>query len=395
MQEKEQLQLQKRERLPHVQLVRAIAIIGVVTVHSTASATIDMKESGIYWAYNFFNIFFRMGTPTFLFLSAFVLFYSYFNRPLDGKLLKNFYTRRLKFILVPYIVFSVIYFAMLHVVFYKNRPLGDTLSSFFDKLLHGQAYSHLYFIFINVQFYLLFPLLLMLFKRKPSWTKWGLVAGFIIQWAYIVLNKYYFHIPNKGSYSFFYMSNFMLGAFLGIYYPKVKNWFIICRENATVRRVIGWSVLWLFGLCAAGFDVYVWYQARVHATPFHPLTYELAWNLHTYPVALMGLQIAHFAYRKFPKKLVRFFHRLGELSFGIYLIHEIFLFIYHRYLPKATGAKTVHLWYVGGFFFAMICSWLVVAAVTRWLPGSWVLFGKVSSDTKDRKQKEQSEVKQR
>ncbi|MFD0712890.1 acyltransferase [Paenibacillus sp. GCM10027626] len=389
MQENEQLQLQEREKLPQVQLIRAMAIIGVVTVHATSFATIKMKTSGIYWAYNFFNIFLRMGTPTFLFLSAFVLFYGYFNRPINGKLLKNFYSRRLKFILVPYIVFSVIYFTIMHYTYYENRAFADTIDSFFDKLLHGQAYTHLYFIFINVQFYVLFPLLLMIFKRKPSWTKWGLIIGFIVQWGYILLNKYYLDIDNKASYSFFYMSNFMLGAFLGIYYPKVKEWFIICRENATRRRIIGWSVLWIFGLCAAALDIYIWYDTRMNGARYNALMFEFAWNMHTYPVALMTLQIAHFAYRNFPKWIVRFFHRLGELSFGIYLVHPLFLFYYRQYPPTATGGKIVHLWYLGGFFVAMAGSWLVVAAITRWVPGSWMLFGKVSSDTKERKRKEQ------
>lgn len=63
-----------QDRVPELQLVRAIAILCVLSVHASASATIAMQNSGYYWIYNFINIFARVGTPTFIFLSSFVLF---------------------------------------------------------------------------------------------------------------------------------------------------------------------------------------------------------------------------------------------------------------------------------------------------------------------------------
>ena len=58
----------KRERIPELNLVRAMAIIGVLCVHSTSYATVDMTGSGYYWLYNFINIFMKYGTPTFIFM---------------------------------------------------------------------------------------------------------------------------------------------------------------------------------------------------------------------------------------------------------------------------------------------------------------------------------------
>lgn len=85
----------KRERIPELNLVRAMAIIGVLCVHSTSYATVDMTGSGYYWLYNFINIFMKYGTPTFIFMSSFVLFYNYYSRPLDKKLVSNFYKKDL------------------------------------------------------------------------------------------------------------------------------------------------------------------------------------------------------------------------------------------------------------------------------------------------------------
>lgn len=57
----------KRERIPELNLVRAVAIIGVLFVHSTSNATLEMTNSSYYWLYNFVNIFMKYGTPTFIF----------------------------------------------------------------------------------------------------------------------------------------------------------------------------------------------------------------------------------------------------------------------------------------------------------------------------------------
>jgi len=68
----------KKEKVPELQVVRAFAIIGVIAVHSTSSATLQMTESHYYFFYNFLNIFLKFGTSTFIALSAFVLFLQLF-----------------------------------------------------------------------------------------------------------------------------------------------------------------------------------------------------------------------------------------------------------------------------------------------------------------------------
>jgi len=100
----------KKPHLPELQLVRAIAILSVLAVHASSSAIVAMKSSSYYFIYNFANIFLRFGTPTFILLSSFVLFYSYYDRPINRKLVFNFYKKRLLYIIVPYILFSIIYY---------------------------------------------------------------------------------------------------------------------------------------------------------------------------------------------------------------------------------------------------------------------------------------------
>ncbi|WP_342553344.1 acyltransferase [Paenibacillus sp. FSL R7-0652] len=365
----------KRERIPELNLVRAIAIIGVLFVHSTSSATLEMTDSRYYWLYNFINIFMKYGTPTFIFLSSFVLFYNYYTRPLDKKLVSNFYKKRFVYILLPYFLFSILYFVVLHNMYYQGRPFNESLITFIEKLFTGKAHTHLYFVFINMQFYLIFPLVLWLLKKYPAVVKWSIPIGLLIQWAFIVSNKYGFQVPNKGSWAFSYFSYFMLGAFMGVYFPKIKQWFVLSRENASKWRLASWILLWVVWITAGLAHVSIYYLLRLKIATYNTLWYELFWNVHTYACALVIIQISIWLYHHGPSIVVKPLNRLGALSFGVYLIHPFFLLFYREHPPQTGVSWLIHLWYAGGFGIALIASWIVVGLAARFVPYAWVLFG--------------------
>lgn len=374
----------KKEHIPELQIVRALAIIGVLSVHASASATITMKESAYFFFYNFMNIFMRFGTPTFILLSSFVLFYSYYNRPLDRKLITGFYKKRLLYIVIPYIIFSAIYFIMIQ--YHSNQPIFtiEALKSFGDKLLWGKAYAHLYFIFISIQFYLLFPIVLWLTKKWKFLAHWLIPVGFAAQWIFVILiNEFGWRVANKGSWSLSYFSLFMLGAALGIYYPKLKSWLVISKQNANGYRVAAWIFLWAAWLVLAISHVTIYYNARAYNTVYKPLLYEFLWNFHAVFTALVLIQAAFLIYRYLPSFLSKWFYRLGQLSFGVYLIHLLFLFYYDRYMPKFGSAWMAHLSYLGSWIVMLAASWITVALISRFVPFSWILFGNIPKPKKN------------
>lgn len=375
-----------RERLPELQLIRAFAIIGVLSVHSTSYAVSAMTDSKYFFIYNFMNIFMKYGTPTFIFLSSLVLFYNYYDRPMTKKLIGGFYKKRLLYIIIPYTLFSVFYFTLLHFLYDQGRPFWDTVESFVQKLLTGKAYTHLYFVFISIQFYVLFPLALWLFKKFPKLVQWVIPIGLVIQWTFILMNKYYWQVPNKGSWAFSYIAYFMLGAFIGIYYPKLKAWLVISRVNAQSYRIVAWLVLWIAWGAAGLIHESLYYNSRLNGTVYNSTLYELMWNAHTYLGTLVLLQLAILFYRTGVRRWTSAFERLGAVSFGIYLIHPFFLLLY-RHFPLVTGnSMLVHLWYAGGFAAALGCSWMVVELTVRFIPGSWVIFGNIPKAKKPFKQ---------
>ncbi|WP_098741289.1 acyltransferase [Paenibacillus sp. EZ-K15] len=378
--------LNKKERLPQLDIYRALAILGVLHVHATSFATVDAIDSRFYYIINFLNIFFKYGTPSFIFLSSFVLFYNYADRPLTKDLIKNFYKRRLLYILLPYVLFSIIYF---FVRMYQNGLLNSSfdlwaqMPLFFERLIRGQNYTHLYFVFISLQFYILFPIFLKLFKSSRFLVRWAVPIGFLLQWGFIIWNKYELQYTFKGSLAISYLAYYMLGAYLAMNYDKFKGWLTSSWKKQTSGQRAGTVVLWAGWLAMALTHVQIWYNQRLHGAKYDSLLYELLWNLHTVFSAIVLMQLASWLYNSGWKLIVKVLTRIGELSFAIYLVHPLWLFLYREYDLKLNPVTDDYLiWIYGGMVTALIVSALVVQTVFRWVPGSWMLLGSVPRSLK-------------
>lgn len=69
--------IRRKERLPQLDIFRALAILGVIQVHATSYAVgVQALHSPYYGLLNFVNVFCKYGMPAFIFLSSFVLFYN-------------------------------------------------------------------------------------------------------------------------------------------------------------------------------------------------------------------------------------------------------------------------------------------------------------------------------
>ncbi|WP_340393188.1 acyltransferase [Paenibacillus sp. FSL E2-0190] len=370
----------RQERLPQLDIFRALAILGVLHVHSSSFAAGEQAlHSPYYYWLNWINIFFKFGTPSFIFLSSFVLFYNYYGRPVTRSLIINFYRRRLKYILLPYLLASMGYYALtLYVNGRLTQNLGGNLYSFIRALFSGSAYAHLYFVFISIQFYLLFPVLLKLLQSSRFLIKWAVPLGLALQWGFIFWNKYELHIVEKGSLAISYLAYYMMGAYIAIHFEKVKTWLMKPWRELTARQK-GWTALLVSGwLIAAFIHVQLWYVARHFGVWTDSLWYELLWNVHTMLSALVLLYATFLIYRKASRGIVAFLTRLGELSFAIYLIHPLLLAVYRRFRYQIPLESLTYVLFIyGGFVVALGGSWLIVQFAFRRVPGSWIIFGSV------------------
>ena len=378
--------IKKKERLPQLDIYRALAILGVLHVHATSFATVDAIDSRFYYIINFLNIFFKYGTPSFIFLSSFVLFYNYYDRPLTKSLIANFYKRRLLYILLPYLLVSIGYFLIRleqNGLLNSSLDWGAQIPIFLDRLAKGQNYTHLYFVFISLQFYILFPLFLMLFKSSQLLVRWAVPIGFLLQWGFIVWNKYELHYSTKGSLAISYLAYYLLGAYLAINYDKYKVWLTSAWKKQTSGQKRATIALWGGWLALALTHVQLWYNTRLLGAKYDSLWYEFLWNMHTVFSALVLMQAANWLYNSGWKKIIAVLTRIGELSFAIYLVHPLWLAFYRKFNFNLNPVTDDYLmWIYGGMVSALIVSALVTQFILRRIPGAWMLLGSVPRSLK-------------
>ncbi|MGM0419476.1 MAG: acyltransferase family protein, partial [Bacillota bacterium] len=150
----------KKRRIEEIDLLRSIAIICVVIVHSV-SRVIEIYEShNMLLSYQkdillTIRLFTTFGTPIFIFLSVFLLAYAYSDHLPD-----NFMKKRVKLILIPYISMALIYaFIMVHENgFLHNGDAVIKYIQYFIENIFTGFYRHGYFIIVIFQFYIIYKL---------------------------------------------------------------------------------------------------------------------------------------------------------------------------------------------------------------------------------------------
>lgn len=272
-------------------------------------------------------------------------------------------------------------------------PLTEHLSNFVYKLLTGSAYTHLYFIFISAQFYILFPFILKLLQSSRFVARWAIPLGFALQWMFIFLNKYALNVPNKESYVISYAGYYMVGAYVALHFDKIAGWLNVSwrRMNANYKK---WTfLLWGCWLIAMIVHVTMWYYGSHDGIWVNALWYELLWNVHTMLSALVLLQLSFLLYDQARPKLLTFLLRLGEFSFAIYLIHPLILAIYRRfryYIP--VDSFTYVVWIGGGMLAALFISWFISAFCFRYVSFARLFLGAVPKSYTDAGKVEQRQV---
>ena len=129
------------KRLEEIDILRGIAILGVIAIHTSIHANEIL--------YAIANKLTRFAVPFFIIISGFVLFYNYGHKKINYI---RFIERRAKFVLIPYIFFTFLYCYIFH------------QKSFAVHLLIGDAAPHLYFIILIFSVLLTFPFICISYK---------------------------------------------------------------------------------------------------------------------------------------------------------------------------------------------------------------------------------------
>ncbi|HPR94226.1 MAG TPA: acyltransferase [Syntrophomonadaceae bacterium] len=156
-------------RFQDLDIMRVIATAAVIIIHST-SQTMTLSEVGYYG-----NQLARFAVPMFLILSGFLLFQSDLNSDFLPR--AQFYRKRFRRILLPYVIWTIIYSLVLHFYFNGMQNAHMILPDLFRHLLLGNGFTHLYFVVIIIQLYLFYPFFRRQFKAQPGLS---LLLSFLI-----------------------------------------------------------------------------------------------------------------------------------------------------------------------------------------------------------------------
>ena len=267
-------------------MFRAIAIIAVVMIHTTPAGQWQV----------FCKPFINFAVATFIFLSGYLT-------KADNENWLKFYIRRITRVLVPYIIWTVIYSIP------DIRSSG--LSALVKNLLCANATTTLYYIFVYIQFVLLTPLLGKLAKSPYRHLGWLIAPLSVILFKYIPV----FGNIQLGKHIELFWNDACLGWFTFYYLGLILGNRIIDRQF-NIRNL---AVLYCASLLLQMAEGYLWFTVDPAGCGSQlKLSSILSSTIFMLIIYCVLSRSSHE-----PKR--RLLCTIGDYSFGIYLVHMMIL----------------------------------------------------------------------
>ncbi|MGV9714002.1 acyltransferase [Gordonia sp. NPDC003424] len=366
----------RRAYLYHLDLIRATTFSLVIFVHCLTNTTDEFTSLGV----NTTALLLHFTRNTFFALTGFVLMYQNFDKADFSTI--AFWRKRIKLVIFPYLAWSAIYWVITDM--WANGRLGQipgSLGEFAGKLSWGLSGFQMYFLFVMLQVYLVFPLVLWLVRATRGHHLQVLVASFVVQLAIAstithwnppgVVAQYWWH-----NYATFVPYQFFIlyGAVAAVHREAIGDWL----------RGKGWMLfgaLVTTGTLAVG--VYlggVWFAGKpVHDnnSAFYPtlLPFLVVAIACLYSVALNWGE----RWREFTPRFARAVSFASNRSFGVFLAHVLVLWFILR--PKSGDQPWILVtlgqpWGTLVVYLATIAGSLLLVEILRRLPGSLWLTGR-------------------
>jgi peptidoglycan/LPS O-acetylase OafA/YrhL len=298
--------------IPEVDGLRFIAIFSIVAYH--LSGFILVKDLNSYTDHTNFSLFKRimshthLGIPLFFIISGFVLGLPFAKYWLAGDkkvVIKAYFLRRLTRLEPPYIiVMTVLLFGAVYVAKIVSLELG--IASYFASIiyahnfifdvlpiLNGSAWS----LEVEVQFYVLVPLLTYVYAIKSDVQRRLLLVGVII--SFLIFNNVY-HMPFRSLIN--YSQFFFTGLLLADLYTKKHFIFPKSRFDIFVGFFF-FAVIWLY----EGKDFDTWYQKSIW------MVFQLTCIFFLYYYVIFHKAISFFSFPAITN--------VGGMCYSIYLLH--------------------------------------------------------------------------
>ena len=294
-----------------VDLVRFVTITGVVAVHCTSltAARSSLAAGGVLEVLH-------VTRSVFLFLSAFVLTYSYQHRPRTAG---KFWRHRYPLIICPYVTWSAIYVLTdgeLH------RGAGYVVGHYLLDLLDGGAHFQLYYLLLPLQLYLVYPALVSWLRRHPGSHRRLLIGSFAFQLSFTAAIHYGWRPPvigiwltHSGSWLPSYELYIAGGLIAALHFDEITSW---VRSHG--RLLLG-AMLASIALAEVSYvcDLRYLGYSPIRASPVFQPTVVLEAVTITLAQYALGLWVTD----RVGIRGRQFLERAADASFGVFLAHPL------------------------------------------------------------------------
>ncbi|QNU03888.1 acyltransferase family protein [Peribacillus butanolivorans] len=352
------MQRNTKQYIGEIDTVRSIACLCVVLLHAInfgAGGGDYHEASGINKVWIAISSLLSFGTTTFIFISGMILAYSYPN-----KLPKNFYLERFKYIYLPFIFISLIF------ALYNSLGNVSGMPKLFVFNLMG--YQH-WFILVVLQFYLLYPLFNRLFQRYSP--KLILFIALLINVTYLgVFNLFQVPINNK-YFNYLWLQGYWAPFFGWIFYFTVAyyagrnydNFVMLIKKNKKWLYVL-LPISIVISLNVNEIETFGFGSKRIDMIMFS---------------TIMIFIIFLFA-KKYKTPLI--LKVVSKYSFGIYLLHYLFLSIMDNLFKNLNIYSSLGYFSILILFIiSIICSIFIIYLANNFKIGKF-MFGKVKKTPK-------------
>lgn len=326
-----------KHHLDWVDGTRCVAALAVVLLHAAASAVTDRSLLGSsgWWAANLFDAATRWCVPVFVMLSGALLL----TPACEGDTWRDFYSRRFGRVLLPLLFWSLFYLAYdLYWVFVRDAE--PDWGFMLRQTLIGMPYFHLWFLFMLPGLYLVTPLLRQMLTVLCRKQLGVLCVGLLVL---AMANKLFTLWRGDGA------------PFAGVLFIPYIGYFLAGYLIASGPRNTRWPwpvLLASIVLTAAGCG-WLAGQGKLAAGTYFYDYFSIA----TVPAGLAAFALC----LRLPKW--RLFAWLAPLSFGIYLIHPMWLdLLWQNDLRPTTlhPVLAIPLLTVFAFTVSGILAWLLL-----------------------------------
>ncbi len=284
-------------------ILRAISMIMVITIHvsNVYSRSFGMIGNGSFILSLFFNTISRISVPIFLMISGALLLDRDFN-------FKKYRKRLIKYFFII-VLWDIIYLV------WEYFYLGITYDKLYKLLLEPYR-AHLWFLYTILLLYAIQPLLRIIMNKASITIKIILFIIWILLSTLSIVNYYisvYFTV-------FSYIGFFIMGKYL----------YDFAKKKTLKKYNIPFILIMI--LCFS-ISILLNYSMSMKRNMFYNFYFAYRVPFIMIPSFVFYLMIIS-NYKK--DSLNRFIMKLSDLSFGVYLIHGIFLditikmFVYQR-----------------------------------------------------------------